>query len=350
MASFAIWMKQKNEGEGDRCGIKVHFNCWYAYEAKKNKGMAQPILDIGIMLEDASIIEHLYVYVPFPLSTNEISDLGIVLNNNVTLNAVFNDNYRIINSSAGKAFLVSDEDLSEKDRNKCDCFIVYELDFENGKKDASLETAGKGKNKGTTICINVADLVDLKDEMKNQKCNRSYFRFRLSTPYLDGSMVRQRGHDPLDMLFHDVLSVTKVMECRLNHSRSLSSSLRDEIRSCGGLPDILRLDFFLITDETVDLLNDNAATVRRLERDVWSKYLPMGNECGGKDQFSNAIAYHWKKVAEQSFKDWDLYAKISFLYRNNKIIFIYVVMLLVVCIVGNVLYSLLGLACSLFSS
>ena len=346
MSSFAIWLRKLDKNStasNDVVKVELHFNFWYAYYPDKDKERARPILDIGVLLHGFSHVESLNFYFPFTLNPNETQDLGKLLRNDTTLNAVFNDSHRIKSTSGGKAFLVSCEDRNMSDGNSDENdFIVYMLD---SCQDLEIRPRPyDADEKGTSTSIKVSKLIDLLKEGKASDCDKCYFRFRIESDELRSVLIHHRNHSMADAFFHDALTRTKVLEFRLNHSRSLPPSLREEIRGCGDSPPICALHFFLLTDETVDLLNDNRATIRRLEKDVWKEYLP--NNTVDDEEFANVVAYHWKKTLSngKSFFDWDLYAKLNILFRNWKTLALYMTVIIVLGVIGSGLWAVLSKA------
>ena len=332
MSSFAIWIKPK-EINGKKTEISVHFNYWYAYGSKGNREDMKPILDVGILLEDFSNVNEVDLYLPLAINERNIFDLGRKLNDNVTLNAVFNDSHHISRSSTGKAFLVSESE-DENGGN----FLVYMLD---AKQDVKIEkNPFDADESGCLVKILLEKLSDLYKMSEDNDCRRCYFRLRFESEQFRDCLMNKRNYSFMDALFHDVLAVTKVLEFRLNHSRSLPLSLRERVRGDGGLPQIKALHFFLLTDETVDLLNDQKATIRRLENHVWKNYTPQNPS---KKDYSNVIAYHWKdkSAPEKGITGWDLYAKLTFLQRKKVALLIYVIALVLFGAIGSALWQLI---------
>lgn len=336
---FAKRKRSDTECAGDedkRPKLDLHFNLWYEYVKSQPDNKNCPVLDIGIMIYGFKDIKKLSMVFPESFSSQCVSDLGSLLNDDTTLNAVFNDNHRIVNRGGGKAFSV-ERCLPGVEGKSAERFLVYCVDT---SRDLEVKTEGfDGYGRYTQIDISFERLVDLTEEMKEVGIENCYFRLRLQCPAVERMVVRTSNQSFTDALFHDVLYATNVLNCQVNRSRSIPPSIRETVRGCKGFPPINRVDFLLLTNGSVDLINDHHATVRYLEKKVWEKYLPLSGN-GNAIETDNVIAYHWKQTDGIHY-DFDLFSKFRVAKRNKKTIAIYIGAALALGFLGNLLYAVI---------
>lgn len=152
-----------------------------------------------------------------------------------------------------------------------------------------------------------------------------------------------RNFNWFDTILHDTLHATKLMDMRINQSRSLPKSLLEKIDGAGGYLSIKALRFLLLTKDTTVVHSDEHSSVRRLEKGVWSTYIPKG--AGEDSHRKDVIAYHWrhKANAKVSLGEWDVFIILKFVKRNVKNILLYLVLAVFLGVAINMLTNLIEL-------
>lgn len=351
MSSLAIWAKKK-EGSS-RCEAslieKLHFNYWYLDCGKDDT----PCLDIGIMLSSFEPLSELMIWLPFQVVADDITDLAGNLKDASLLGAIFNDEYRV-DSMEGKACYAHLCNRDESQNNTG--FILYELDV---KSNITLRPFGGVGQNGTILAIEIDNLHDLIKASDNGCGSRAYLRLRIRTRGLQEAFVFGRNYKWPDALLHDTLTATKLMDFRLNQSRSLPKTLCEKVDSAGGFLPIKALHFLLLTRDTTIVSSDEHSTMRRLERSVWDCYLPEARALRTAI-CDDVIAYHWKQksglsatsfpksqsdITEStmnSFVCWDVFIVLKFLHKSFRNLAIYFAFALFLGVVSSGLAAELG--------
>lgn len=73
--------------------------------------------DFGLLVEDITDIEKIYLYTPFTIQKRDISDLGVVISNNNLVNAIFNENFTTTNGEPKRLIVNGNRDKQP--------FVIY---------------------------------------------------------------------------------------------------------------------------------------------------------------------------------------------------------------------------------
>lgn len=289
----------------------VHINLWTEY-AKKDT----PFLDIGIMINNPSQINQLYLFIPFIVETENLTDLGDILTDNQVLNAIFNKNFSVRTYPTSKHTEVfHSSDSSKKE------FDLYSLDI---SRDITIIK----KYDGTILTFSFNNISQgIKED--NHKC---YIRFRITTENLT-ELTKPYKVDTIDKLVNNVFTITRIIDFRFNNNRSLDKSLLEEMYSGENqcLP-LTSIHFLLLTEAKVDILQNNYASARDLEKHIWKKYL-LDKEIG------DIVAYHWKAKGSPVFYSWELFSKMRIKKCNMGTIGIYLLFLSIFTLFINLVSS-----------
>lgn len=282
MKSFAFWYERNNNSdsngenisESKKLQAKVHFNLFHEC------AWGDPFLDIGFLIENISLSKNLFFFFPFEIEEEKstvIEDLGERLKLSGVLNAVFNENYKIIDTNIPKVF------YAENSYNDGDKFAVYCLDINNDIKLQSF--MGNGDKKGTIISIETSKMATAAKQM-NDCC---YIRFRVKKG-LDTFLISEYNA-PCRSL-QSTFNKTYMIDFRYNNTRSLAPSLLEKMRSNNcEIVAVFTLHFLLITKAHVNVEGNVFSQARVIEQDVWKSYVAESNEKRGT---ADLIAYHYK--------------------------------------------------------
>lgn len=276
MNSFALWYEKAPEVQGELAAT-VHFNLFNGCEWKD-----EPFLDVGLLLENISVAENLYFFIPIDISSTEkesvLEDLGDKLRTDEVLDAVFNDSY-IIQTTAGKKYFCAENCYDPNDN-----FMVYCLDIKKDLQLESFESSNAGK--GTIISI-ITSKIGSSLPDKESKC---YLRFRIK-------------NDPLSFLIHkysspnwglqSVFQATYMVDFRFNNTRSIPKSLIEQMHAGNNcIVPVKALHFLLITKAHVSVDGTTFFRVRTIEDGVWQNYVRNSGNTGSHD-IKDLVAYHY---------------------------------------------------------
>jgi len=265
MNCIAIWCSSKNES-GVPHSLEAHFNLWKLGKRKNTNCF----LDIGLMIQNATKISHVNIFIPHFITSSNIEDLGITFRRNPDLiSTLFNEDYRI--SSGPQEKIV---DVLNANRDPTFCIYVLDLD-----SDVSVENAFGG----STIRIRIP---------KELAQKKHYYRIRLKSPYV--ASISQI-YTPPNSWLESAFSQTELVDFRINEKRNLNYSLLERIHSEGEVS-FAKTHLFLMREASDDYIYSHRPPhdSRQLETDLWKGYI------GGDHPLDKMIAYHWKETGVHS--------------------------------------------------
>lgn len=292
MNCIAIWCSSTNT-QGASHSLEVHFNLWKLGKRRK----ANCFLDIGLMVQDATNVSHINIFIPKPVAKSHIEDLGITFRKNPDLvSTLFNEDYRI--SSGAQEKIV--EVLSV---NRIPIFYIYALDLDS---DISMENAFGGSI--IKICI--------PQELPDKK---HYYRIRLKNPYVDSI---SHIYTPPNSVLESAFSQTELVDFRINEKRNLDYSLLERIHSEGEVS-FNKTHLFLMREASDDYVYSHKPPngSRQLEADLWKGYI------GDDYPFDKIIAYHWKET--DTHHSFSAFIKFRYIRCNPLTIATFIVIIII---------------------
>lgn len=339
MKSFGFWLESEDKPDVESLSIDVllNFNLW----CEPSSGAGRD-LDFGFKLSRAvdsegvdergsySIPKHVsafVLYCPFSLEKKQVFDLYDVLisSQSRVLGAVFNEKCTVTSADS--------------------------------KPYASVEFPG-GSNDGFTLCkiansISIEDTPDdapgcfiriaLSDNLPDRAL---YFRFRIKGPGVS-SLVQK--YDSKDSPFNSAFSRVEIVDFRFNDYRTLPDCANNhvEAKHSSFRLNTMQAHFLLMVDSGVDV--DSGVTLkekRLLEGGLWDDYLKVGHSAseskkfgrlGAASDFSNLVAWHWKKGDLAPVDGYRMYLKLRIHVCNFKTIVKYLFYLFGITVLFDVL-------------
>ena len=295
---WAVWI----DGEDTST---IHINDWLNPKGKS-------YVDIAIHIRGIKSSKALNVYVPFPITKEEIEDVSLSFGDTKILQAIF--------SAA--------------------CIVDYK------KNQHTSEIAYNGKT---------VDIVHISTTSFDVEAisNGTLIRVGLQElqPHLDndeGYFIWRMPHKSLDAIFKPFVDVENAMErlrdlittpvvsekygysIRINESRLLP----EEITRIGMFhrQKLSKAVITLSVDEKYELNDSNCYRIRRLEENLYRNYLP-------KDyQYDDIITYQWNQSRENNLQgQFNFYYNLSKNSVSKSSMFLYMVLLLAIGILGDLL-------------
>ena len=295
---WAVWI------DGDDTST-VYINDWLNPKGKS-------YIDIAIRIRGVKVSKALHVYVPFAVSRDEIEDVSLLFNDTKILQATF--------SAACIVDYKKNEHTSEIAYNGKTVDIVHL---------STLDYQVKRLAEGTLIS---ADLCSLQQFIDNDE---AYFIWRMPHKSLNeifkprvnmgNTLARLR-----DLITTPVVSEKYGYSIRINESRLLP----EEITRIGSFhrQKLKKAVILLSIDENYELNDSGCYRIHRLEEDLYDGYLPKNYK------LEDIITYQWHQNRE-----YNLQGQFNFYYQITKdsiskgSMFLYMVLLMVIGIVGNLL-------------
>jgi predicted cupin superfamily sugar epimerase len=310
LKSVAIWYSGQ-----EKAAIDIHINFW---KLPAQSGTFSRFLDIGLNLHTSSKINQLFLYLPFSVESDDLTDLGAVISDGSgnLLTAIFNEDYLITSTAKSDYHEVKDHAGNE-------IFNIYAMSKSN------FSIVEKLNSEGT--------IIEIKLPSKAIREEKTYIRFRVSGNKMIGfSRIEKNVSSVLNSAF----TKAEIFDFRINATRHLPNKLLEKINQAL-LFDIRKIHFFYICSyrENYILSHRPFFGARKLEDDIWNPYISTALKPLDQSSNETLIAYHWKEKADESqgIEDFNVLMKTSFRHNNWKTILAYIVFLLVFSIVANLI-------------
>lgn len=295
---WAVWI------DGDDTST-VYINDWLNPKGKS-------YIDIAVRIRGVKVSKALHVYVPFTVSRDEIKDVSLHFNDTKILQATF-----------------SSTCIVDYKKNEYTSEIAY-----NGKTVdivhiSTLEYQADRLADGTLISVDLGALQQFLDN------DEAYFIWRMPHKSLDeifkprvnmgNALARLR-----DLITTPVVSEKYGYSIRVNESRLLP----EEITRIGAFhrQKLKKAVITLSIDENYELNDSGCYRIHRLEENLYEDYLPK--EYNRED----VITYQWNQSREDNLQgQFNFYYNITKDSISRGSMFLYLVLLMVIAVIGDVL-------------
>ena len=274
-------------------------------------------VDVSIRVRGIKATHDLNLYIPFQVEKAEVEDLSHHLKNENVFRAIF-----------------STRCILDYMKNKYASEMAYHGKTVDLIHISCIEYTMKPLAKGTLLTASIDALMDYLDN------DEAYFIFRLPHKNLDelfkpqidmqGAFARLR-----DLLTTPVISEKYACSVRVNEARLLP----DEINQIGSFhrQKLNKVVVTLSLQEEYQVNDSNCYRIHRLEKDLYGDYVPEGYQC------DDAITYEWiESKAKNLYGHFNFYFGISRDTISRSSMLLYMTLLFVVSLMGNVLWTLLA--------
>ncbi|MBQ1258395.1 MAG: hypothetical protein IIX93_14115 [Clostridia bacterium] len=305
---WAVWV------DGDDTST-VYLNDWINPKGKS-------FIDLAIRIRGVKLGRFLHVYVPFSVSLSEIEDISLLFSDTKILQATF--------SAACIIDYKKNAHASEIAYNGKTVDIVH---------ISTLEYELVSLSDGTLMNI---DLEKLRPFLDNDE---AYFIWRMPHKTLDDIFKpRVNVGNAIDRL-RDLITTPVVSEkyrysIRINEARLLP----EEITRIGAFhrQKLKKATVVLFIDEDYELNDEGCYRIRRLEENLYSKYLPRGYKC------EDVITYQWNQNREHNYQgQFNFYYGITRDSVSKGSMLLFIILLLTIGVIGdfvsNAVQALIGL-------
>jgi hypothetical protein len=295
---WAIWI------DGDD-NSTVYINDWL-----NPKGNSH--IDIAVRIRGIKDCKAMHIYAPFTVSQNEIEDVSMLFNDTKILQATF--------SAACIVDYMKNEHTSEIAYNGKTVDIVH---------ISTLDYDVKQVAEGTLISVDFGALQPFLDN------DEGYFVWRMPHKTLNdifkihvnvgSTLARLR-----DLITTPVVSEKYGYSIRINESRLLP----EEITRMGGFnrQKLKKAVVTLFIDENYEINDAGCYRIRRLEENLYSKYLPAKYKC------DDIISYQWNQDRENNLLGhFNFYYSIAKDSVNGSSMSLYMVILMIIAVAGEIL-------------
>ena len=298
---WAIWI------DGDDTST-IHINDWINPTGKS-------YVDIAIHTREVKLCKTLNVYVPFSVSDEEIEDVSLSLWDTKILQALF-----------------SAACIVDYKKNPYTSEIAY-----NGKTVDVVHISAVGFQSEALFSGKLirVDLQKLQPYIANDEV---YFIWRMPHKSLDAIFESRVDMEKAIVRLRDLVTTPVVSEkygysVRINESRLLP----EEITRIGVFhrQKLKKAVITISLEEKYELNDSNCYRIRRLEKNLYKDFLPDGYPC------DDVITYQWNQSREDNLRgQFNFYYSITKNTVSHGSMFLYIMLLLVVGVLGNVLAAL----------
>ena len=307
--AWAVWV------DGDDLST-VYINDWLNPKGKS-------YVDLAVRIRGVLESRALHVYVPFPISQNEIEDVSLHYSNRKILQATF--------SAACIVDYKKNEHTSEIAYNRKTVDIVH---------ISTLEYELKQLSEGTIINV---DLEKLRPFLDNDE---AYFVWRMPHKSLDeifkphisvgSQMDRLR-----DLITTPVVSEKYSYSVRVNESRLLPLEItKIGVFHCQRLKKAV---ISISLDENYEMNDSGCYRIRRLEEELYQEYLPADYP------MEDVITYHWNQNRDDDFQgQFNFYYGITRNSVSKGSMLLYIILLLSIGVIGDAISNAVQALFALF--
>lgn len=295
---WAIWI------DGDDTST-VYISDWINPKGKS-------FVDIAVRIRGVKSSNFLNVYVPFVVSRDEIEDVSLLFDDTKVLQATF--------SAACIIDYKKNEHTSEIAYNGKTVDIVH---------ISTLDYKLQPLVNGTLIHIGIDAIRQFLDN------DEVYFIWRMPHKSLNEIFKPRVNVGNVLTRLRDLITTPVISEkygysIRINESRLLP----EEITRIGAFhrQKLKKAVITISIDESYELNDANCYRIRRLEENLYSKYLPKDYKC------DDVITYQWRQD-----RDRDLLGQFNFYYNitkdsvNSSSMTLYMVLLMIIAVAGEML-------------
>ncbi|MBR4869563.1 MAG: hypothetical protein IKU12_02145 [Oscillospiraceae bacterium] len=274
-------------------------------------------VDVAVRIRGVKGTHDLNIYIPFHVGKEEIEDLSHHLKNENVFRAIF-----------------STRCILDYMKNRCTSEIAYHGKTVDLVHISRLDHTVKPLAGGTLMTVSIDALMEYLDN------DEAYFMFRLPHKNLDeifkpqidvqNAVTRLR-----DLLTSPVVSEKYACSVRVNEARLLP----DEINQIGAFhrQKLNKVVVTLSLQEDYQVNDSNCYRIHRLEKDLYGDYMPKG--CGRGEM----ITYEWNESREKNlYGHFNFYFGISRDSISKSSMLLYLILLFVVSLLGNMLWELLA--------
>ena len=274
-------------------------------------------VDVAIRIRGVKDTRNLNVYIPFLVEKAEVEDLSHRLKDEDVFRAIF-----------------STRCILDYKKNPYTSEMAYHGKTVDLVHISCTDYTVKPLAEGTLLTVQIDAILEYLDN------DEAYFLFRLPHKNLDEIFKPQMDVQGVfkrlrDLLTSPVVSEKYACSVRVNEARLLP----DEINQIGAFhrQKLNKAVVTLSLQEDYQVNDSNCYRIHRLEKDLFGAYAPEGFDC------DEAVTYEWNESREKNlYGHFNFYFGITRDTISKSSMLLYMILLFVVSLMGNVLWELVG--------
>ena len=274
-------------------------------------------VDVAVRIRGIKGTRNFNLYIPFQVEKTEVEDLSHHLRNENVFRAIF-----------------STRCILDYMKNQYTSEMAYHGKTVDLVHISCTDYTLKPLAGGTLLTVPIDTLTDYLDN------DEAYFMFRLPHKNLDSLFrpqldVRDAFARLRDLITSPVVSEKYACSVRVNEARLLP----DEINQIGAFhrQKLNKVVVTLSLQDDYQVNDSNCYRIHRMEKELFGEYAPEGFEC------DDAITYEWNESRERNlYGHFNFYFGIARDTISKLSMLIYMVLLFLVGLMGNLLWELLS--------
>lgn len=269
---------------------ELHVNLW--------EDGSEPVLDLGLMIHDWTKLDAIQVDLPWKVEPKDVSDLGVRLNSEKAVAAVFNEvveySGRADQSYASISFHQHRQIGTERGKEALKEFTLLRL---SSKAFRTNHSVAADRTTSTQLRVAIPKALPLSAGDKTPQCIYVRFRIRGVPKAVYASEFKQQDRNLLSSS-----TETRIIDFRINVRRGVP----DEVLSADegvAFPNFKKIHFFLTVhrSEICEFQSQSFVGCRSLvDEDEWAEYIRDKSSAGFLRQNSmrDYLGYQWTAKAD----------------------------------------------------
>ena len=274
-------------------------------------------VDVSIKIRGIRGTHDLNLYIPFEVKKDEIEDLSHHLKNETVFRAIF-----------------STRCVIDYMKNKCTSELAYHGRTVDLVHISCVDYTVSPLASGTLLSVSIDGLMECLDN------DEAYFMLRLPHKNLDKVFKPQIDVQDAftrlrDLVTSPVVSEKYACSIRANEARLLP----DEINKIGAFhrQKLSKVVVIMSMQEDYQVNDANCYRIHRMEKELYGEYAPDGFDC------DEAITYEWNESREKNlYGHFNFYFAITRDTVSRSSMLLYLILLFLVTMLGNVMWAFLG--------
>lgn len=274
-------------------------------------------VDVSIKIRGIKGTHDLNLYIPFGVEKDEIEDLSHHLKNETVFRAIF-----------------STRCVIDYMKNKCTSELAYHGRTVDLVHISCVDYTVSPLANGTLLSVSIDGLMECLDN------DEAYFMLRLPHKNLDKVFKPQIDVQDAftrlrDLVTSPVVSEKYACSIRANEARLLP----DEINKIGAFhrQKLSKVVVIMSMQEDYQVNDANCYRIHRMEKELYGEYAPDGFDC------DEAITYEWNESREKNlYGHFNFYFAITRDTVSKSSMLLYLILLFLVTMLGNVMWAFLG--------
>ena len=274
-------------------------------------------VDVSIKIRGIKGTHDLNLYIPFGVEKDEIEDLSHHLKNETVFRAIF-----------------STRCVIDYMKNKCTSELAYHGRTVDLVHISCVDYTVNPLANGTLLSVSIDGLMECLDN------DEAYFMLRLPHKNLDKVFKPQIDVQDAftrlrDLVTSPVVSEKYACSIRANEARLLP----DEINKIGAFhrQKLSKVVVIMSMQEDYQVNDANCYRIHRMEKELYGEYAPDGFDC------DEAITYEWNESREKNlYGHFNFYFAITRDTVSKSSMLLYLILLFLVTMLGNVMWAFLG--------